>query len=101
MHAKGIATPLYSPIVCACGQPALRPAEDVRKGVSRKRGNAHAGLWRDEGAFRLSPPRRNVPGARMRTLAPTDQPKARQAQRRIVLTTFGSLGDLHPYIAVA
>ena len=37
----------------------------------------------------------------MRTLAPTDQPDARQARRRIVLTTFGSLGDLHPYIAVA
>jgi UDP:flavonoid glycosyltransferase YjiC (YdhE family) len=37
----------------------------------------------------------------MGTLAPTDQPKARRAGRRIVLTTFGSLGDLHPYIAVA
>ena len=37
----------------------------------------------------------------MRTLAPTDQPDARQARRRIVLTTFGSLGDLHPSIAVA
>ena len=37
----------------------------------------------------------------MRTLAPTDQPNARLARRRIVLTTFGSLGDLHPYIAVA
>lgn len=37
----------------------------------------------------------------MGTLALTDQPKARQARRRIVLTTFGSLGDLHPYIAVA
>jgi UDP:flavonoid glycosyltransferase YjiC (YdhE family) len=31
--------------------------------------------------------------------APTDQTQVRQA-RRIVLTTFGSLGDLHPYIAV-
>ena len=30
-----------------------------------------------------------------------DQPEARQARRLIVLTTFGSLGDLHPYIAVA
>src|SRR5437763_84453 len=28
-------------------------------------------------------------------------PKTRQTGRRIVLTTFGSLGDLHPYIAVA
>ena len=37
----------------------------------------------------------------MRTLAPTDQPKARQARRRIVLTTFGSLGDLYPYITIA
>src|SRR5262249_38920144 len=37
----------------------------------------------------------------MRTRPPTDQPPARQARRRIVLTTFGSLGDLHPYIAVA
>src|SRR5262249_31163111 len=68
---------------------------------SRMRGNAHAGLRRDEGAFLPSPPRRNGPGARMRTLAPEDQPTTRQARRRIVLTTFGSLGDLHPYIAVA
>jgi hypothetical protein len=37
----------------------------------------------------------------MPTLAPTDRLNARQARRRIVLTTFGSLGDLHPYIAVA
>lgn len=31
----------------------------------------------------------------------TGEPKARPTGRRIVLTTFGSLGDLHPYIAVA
>jgi rhamnosyltransferase subunit B len=37
----------------------------------------------------------------MRSLAPTDQSETRQARRRIVLTTFGSLGDLHPFIAVA
>jgi UDP:flavonoid glycosyltransferase YjiC (YdhE family) len=37
----------------------------------------------------------------MGPLAPTVQPKARRGERRIVLTTFGSLGDLHPYIAVA
>jgi UDP:flavonoid glycosyltransferase YjiC (YdhE family) len=37
----------------------------------------------------------------MRTFASADQPDERQARRRIVLTTFGSLGDLHPYIAVA
>ena len=37
----------------------------------------------------------------MRTLAPTDQPKAQKARRRIVLTTFGSLGDLYPYITIA
>jgi hypothetical protein len=29
-----------------------------------------------------------------------DEPRA-SFRRRIVLTTFGSLGDLHPYIAVA
>ena len=33
--------------------------------------------------------------------APTCESKARRTGRRIVLTTFGSLGDLHPYIAVA
>ena len=31
----------------------------------------------------------------------TSEPKTRQTGRRIVLTTFGSLGDLHPYIAIA
>jgi UDP:flavonoid glycosyltransferase YjiC (YdhE family) len=31
----------------------------------------------------------------------TSEPKTRQTGRRIVLTAFGSLGDLHPYIAVA
>jgi len=33
--------------------------------------------------------------------APTSELKARRTGRRIVLTTFGSLGDLYPYIAVA
>jgi len=33
--------------------------------------------------------------------APTNERSARRPGRRIVLTTFGSLGDLHPYIAVA
>ena len=37
----------------------------------------------------------------MGSAAPTSEPKARHTGRRIVLTTFGSLGDLHPYIAVA
>jgi rhamnosyltransferase subunit B len=29
------------------------------------------------------------------------EPRANPSRRRIVLTTFGSLGDLHPYIAIA
>jgi hypothetical protein len=29
------------------------------------------------------------------------EPSANLSRRRIDLTTFGSLGDLHPYIAVA
>jgi len=29
------------------------------------------------------------------------EPSASPSRRRTVLTTFGSLGDLHPYIAVA
>ncbi|HEV3256177.1 MAG TPA: glycosyltransferase, partial [Gemmataceae bacterium] len=29
------------------------------------------------------------------------KPGASSSRRRIVLTTFGSLGDLHPYIAIA
>lgn len=33
--------------------------------------------------------------------APTSEPKSRHGGRRIVLTTFGFLGDLYPYIAVA
>ncbi len=33
--------------------------------------------------------------------APPPQPGGAIRRRRIVLTTFGSLGDLHPYIAVA
>jgi len=33
--------------------------------------------------------------------APTNERIARHTRRRIVLTTFGSLGDLHPYIALA
>ncbi|QDV36903.1 glycosyltransferase [Tautonia plasticadhaerens] len=35
--------------------------------------------------------------------SPSGQPAApdRGSARRIVLTTFGSLGDLHPYIAIA
>src|SRR5207249_4092956 len=52
-------------------------------------------------AIRLSAAPTQCTGAHMRTLAPTDQPKARQARRRIVLTTFGSLGDLYPYITIA
>src|SRR5947208_1534819 len=32
---------------------------------------------------------------------PPPQSRARPGQRRIVLTTFGSLGDLHPYLAIA
>src|SRR5712671_5718242 len=40
----------------------------------------------------------------MRDVAPATaaaESGARSSRRRIVLTTFGSLGDLHPYIAVA
>ncbi len=37
----------------------------------------------------------------MGSVVQTADPKALHSQRRIVLTTFGSLGDLHPYIAVA
>ncbi|MGO9464981.1 MAG: glycosyltransferase [Isosphaeraceae bacterium] len=37
----------------------------------------------------------------MGTTAPTNERIARRPGRRIVLTTFGSLGDLHPYIALA
>ncbi len=45
--------------------------------------------------------RANLAGARVESAALTIEPKTRQTGRRIVLTTFGSLGDLHPYIAVA
>ena len=31
----------------------------------------------------------------------TNEPKTRPPGRRIVLTVFGSLGDLHPYVAIA
>jgi UDP:flavonoid glycosyltransferase YjiC (YdhE family) len=34
-------------------------------------------------------------------VARAPEPEARSRRRRIVLTTFGSLGDLHPFIAVA
>jgi rhamnosyltransferase subunit B len=37
----------------------------------------------------------------MRSAIPTIEPKRDRSPRRIVLTTFGSLGDLHPYIAIA
>ncbi len=37
----------------------------------------------------------------MNSAAPTNERSARRPGRRIVLTTFGSLGDLHPYIALA
>ena len=37
----------------------------------------------------------------MASATPTSDPQAHYSRRRIVLTTFGSLGDLHPYIAVA
>src|SRR5713101_8229458 len=40
----------------------------------------------------------------MKAVVPATQaaePGASPSRRRIVLTTFGSLGDLHPYIAVA
>ena len=37
----------------------------------------------------------------MGSATPTSEPKSRHTRRRIVLTTFGSLGDLHPYIAIA
>src|SRR3954471_24918609 len=36
----------------------------------------------------------------MRRADPTSEPSVRP-RRRIVLTTFGSLGDLYPYVAVA
>ena len=54
------------------------------------------------GAARLaSQPDPAVRGDNIRPVAPTDQPKPRQTGRQIVFTTFGSLGDLHPYIAIA
>jgi rhamnosyltransferase subunit B len=31
----------------------------------------------------------------------TGEPRAAHTGRRIVVTTFGSLGDLHPYVALA
>ena len=36
-------------------------------------------------------------------MVPTAQPNESRAahRRRVVLTTFGSLGDLHPYVAIA
>jgi UDP:flavonoid glycosyltransferase YjiC (YdhE family) len=37
----------------------------------------------------------------MRQAASAGRPKSRPTSRRIVLTTFGSLGDLYPYLAVA
>ena len=37
----------------------------------------------------------------MATTPPTNEPKTCRPGRRIVLTTFGSLGDLYPYIALA
>ena len=42
-----------------------------------------------------------ISGACVGSDAPASEPKARHTGRRIVLTTFGSLGDLHPYIALA
>jgi len=45
--------------------------------------------------------RSKLAGARVGSAAPTNERSARHTGRRIVLTTFGSLGDLHPYIAVA
>src|SRR5262249_19250032 len=47
-------------------------------------------------ASRLSPSPTQCRGALIRPLAPPDQHKGRQARRRIVLTTSGSLGDLYP-----
>ena len=37
----------------------------------------------------------------MQPVVLADGPDVRPARRRIVLTTFGSLGDLYPYMAVA
>ncbi len=37
----------------------------------------------------------------MELAAPASEQNARHTGRRIVLTTFGSLGDLHPFIAIA
>jgi rhamnosyltransferase subunit B len=41
-----------------------------------------------------------MPGLQENPATPAE-PGASFRKRRIVLTTFGSLGDLHPYIAVA
>jgi rhamnosyltransferase subunit B len=43
----------------------------------------------------------NEPRKSMQPVARAHRPDARHTGRRIVLTTFGSLGDLYPYIAVA
>src|SRR5258708_37764355 len=40
-------------------------------------------------------------GAYVGSTIAISEPKSHPAGRRIVLTTFGSLGDLHPYIALA
>jgi UDP:flavonoid glycosyltransferase YjiC (YdhE family) len=40
-------------------------------------------------------------GVGVESIVATSEPQARSARRRIVLTTFGSLGDLYPYLAVA
>src|SRR5579871_4657142 len=41
-----------------------------------------------------------MPGLHETAAVPTE-PGTAVGRRRIVLTTFGSLGDLHPYIAIA
>jgi hypothetical protein len=40
-------------------------------------------------------------GACVGPVSTTDEQKSRHTGQKIVLTTFGSLGDLHPYIALA
>lgn len=43
----------------------------------------------------------NKKGVGVGSAPPIDETKASHSGRRIVLTTFGSLGDLYPYIAIA
>ena len=42
-----------------------------------------------------------VPESRVESASSTTAPRTNQTRRRILITTWGSLGDLHPYVALA